>query len=144
MAKHLLEIANQLQNKEVYGDINVLIEDVSADSREIKNNGLFIALRGARVDGHNYLENAMKAGAKALVVDTLPKKLPDNVAVILVPDTREAMEIIAPYFYDYPGKKLRMVGVTGTNGKTTTTNIVRQVLEKAGKRILKALLQNFR
>lgn len=135
MAKHLLEIANQLQNKEIYGDVNILIEDVSADSRDIKVNGLFIALRGARVDGHNYLENAVKAGARALVVDTLPKKLPDNVAVILVSDTREAMEIIAPYFYDYPGKKLRMVGVTGTNGKTTTTNIVRQVLEKAGHKV---------
>lgn len=111
MQKHLVELANLLGSHELYGDTNVMVEDVSADSRNIKQNGLFIALRGATVDGHQFVEKAVANGAKAILVDTLPKKLPEGVGVILVSDTREAMEILVPYFFDYPGRKLRMIGV---------------------------------
>lgn len=135
MQKHLVELANLLGSHELYGDTNVMVEDVSADSRNIKQNGLFIALRGATVDGHQFVEKAVANGAKAILVDTLPKKLPEGVGVILVADTREAMEILVPYFFDYPGRKLRMIGVTGTNGKTTTTNVIRQVLTAAGHKV---------
>lgn len=132
MLKHLVEITSTLSEFELYGDINQRITDITADSRTVQPGGLFVALRGATVDGHSFLEQAVKKGAKALVVDTLPKKLPEGVAVVLVPDTREAMEVIAPYFFDYPGRKLRMIGVTGTNGKTTTTNIIQKILNVAG------------
>jgi len=132
MSKHLVEIAGSLGEVELYGDVNQVITDVTADSRTVQLGGLFVALRGATVDGHFFLEQAVKKGAKAIVVDTLPKKLPEGVGVVLVPDTREAMQRLAPYFFDYPGRKLRMIGVTGTNGKTTTTNIVQRILCATG------------
>lgn len=132
MVKHLVEITGILSEFELYGDVNQNITDITADSRTVQPGGLFVALRGATVDGHSFLDQAVKKGAKALVVDTLPKKLPEGVGVVLVPDTREAVEVMAPYFFDYPGKKLRMIGVTGTNGKTTTTNILQKILNAAG------------
>lgn len=132
MSKHLVELTKVLSEYELYGDVNQVITDITADSRAVQTGGLFVALRGATVDGHSFLLQAVKQGAKAVVVDTLPKKLPEGVGVILVPDTREAMEKTAPYFFDYPGEKLRMIGVTGTNGKTTTTNIIQKILCATG------------
>jgi len=132
MVKHLLKLVSVLNEYELYGDTNIEVTDVSSDSRDVQKGGLFIALRGINTDGHKYIDDVVKSGVKVLMVDTLPKKLPDGIAVILVSDTRLAMEQIVPYFFDYPGKKLRMIGVTGTNGKTTTTNIIYSILNKAG------------
>lgn len=78
---------------------------------------------------------AAEKGAVAALVEDVPAAVPQGVTLIKVADTREAMELVTPYFYDYPGRKLRMIGVTGTNGKTTSTNIIRLILRKAGYKV---------
>ena len=117
------------------GPVDVDITDVTADSRQVKEGSLFICLVGAHVDGHEFVASAVEKGAKAIVAS---KKIdvPSNIAVVYVEDTRKAMEDMVPYFFDYPARKMRMIALTGTNGKTTTTHVVAHMLEQAGLRLV--------
>lgn len=135
MQKLLEEIVAVLPEVQVVGDCDKIIKDITANSREVREGSLFICLKGAHVDGHKYLEQAAASGAGAALVEDVPEVCPDGLTLLKVVDTRLGMEVIAPFFYDYPGKTMRMIGVTGTNGKTTTTNIVRAILRKAGFKV---------
>lgn len=135
MEKSLASLLNLLTEVKILGSAEKIITDITADSRTVQAGSLFIALRGATVDGHKFLPMAAAKGAVAALVEEVPQEPPEGVTLLVVPDTRAAMELITPYFYDYPGKRLRMVGVTGTNGKTTTTNIIRLILRKAGHKV---------
>ena len=135
MEKSLASLLNLLPEVKILGSAEKIITDITADSRTVQAGSLFIALRGATVDGHKFLPMAAAKGAVAALVEEVPQEPPEGVTLLVVPDTRAAMELIPPYFYDYPGKRLRMVGVTGTNGKTTTTNIIRLILRKAGHKV---------
>lgn len=135
MEKQLSALLALLPAAEIIGSAEKIITDVTADSRNVIAGSLFICLKGANVDGHRFLEMAASKGATAAIVEVLPEKQPEGLTIVKVPDTRVAMEAIAPFFFDYPGKKLRMLGLTGTNGKTTTTNIIRHILRKAGYRV---------
>ena len=135
MQKLLEEIVAVLPEVQFVGDCDKIIKDITADSREVREGSLFICLKGAHVDGHKYLEQAAASGAGAALVEDVPEVCPDGLTLLKVDDTRLGMEVIAPFFYDYPGKTMRMIGVTGTNGKTTTTNIVRAILRKAGFKV---------
>ncbi len=135
MEKQLTDLIALLPNSRIVGNIDKTITDVTADSRAAQEGSLFIALRGATVDGHKYIGGAASKGAVAALVEEVPEGTPNDLTYIVVDDTRTAMEIITPYFYDYPGKTMRMLGITGTNGKTTTTNIVRTILRKAGYKV---------
>ena len=135
MQKLLEEIVAVLPEVQVVGDCDKIIKDITADSREVREGSLFICLKGAHVDGHKYLEQAAASGAGAALVEDVPEVCPDGLTLLKVADTLLGMEVIAPFFYDYPGKTMRMIGVTGTNGKTTTTNIVRAILRKAGFKV---------
>lgn len=119
----------------ILGSTDKIITDVTADSRSVQPGSLFICLRGATVDGHKFLPMAVAKGAVAAIVEEVPETIPQGVTLLVVSDTRAAMENVAPYFYDYPGRRLRMIGVTGTNGKTTTTNIIRAILRRAGHKV---------
>ena len=132
--KTLKDIISTLDVQQVQGDHNVSIQDITADSRAVKLNSLFIALDGATVDGHNYIDKAVAAGAVAVIVSK-PVTVPDDVCVITVSDTRQAMMVCVPYFFDYPANRMRMVGVTGTNGKTTTTHMIRHILKAQGHKV---------
>ncbi|MBF1729513.1 MAG: UDP-N-acetylmuramoyl-L-alanyl-D-glutamate--2,6-diaminopimelate ligase [Veillonella sp.] len=132
--KTLKDIISTLDVQQVQGDQNVSIQDITADSRAVKLNSLFIALDGATVDGHNYIDKAVAAGAVAVIVSK-PVTVPDDVCVITVSDTRQAMMVCVPYFFDYPANRMRMVGVTGTNGKTTTTHMIRHILKAQGYKV---------
>ncbi len=129
------KLIKNVQQVQVLGDDNKIITDVTADSRVVEEGSLFICLKGATVDGHKFLEMAVQKGAVAALVEEVPEKIPAGVTLIVVPDTRKAMEAIVPFFFDYPGKKMRMIGITGTNGKTTTTNIIRMILRRAGYKV---------
>jgi len=132
MEKDLKALIKILPDAEVIGTAERVLKDVTADSRAVRDGSLFIALKGEHVDGHKYLAAAASAGAVAALVEYVPENAPDGITLLKVGDTRVAMELAAPWFYDYPGKKLRMIGFTGTNGKTTSTNIVRRILNAAG------------
>ena len=132
--KTLKDIISTLDVQQVQGDQNVSIQDITADSRAVKLNSLFIALDGATVDGHNYIDKAVAAGAVAVIVSK-PVTVPDDVCVITVSDTRQAMMVCVPYFFDYPANRMRIVGVTGTNGKTTTTHMIRHILKAQGHKV---------
>ena len=135
MEKSLASLLKLLPDAKALGSVDKVITDITADSRVVQAGSLFICLRGATVDGHKFLAMAASKGAVAALVEEVPEVIPDGVTLLVVPDTRAAMEIVTPYFYDYLGKRLRMIGVTGTNGKTTTTNIIRLILRKAGHKV---------
>ena len=132
MQKKLQQLIELLPEVNVIGTTDKTVTDITADSRVVQQGSLFIALKGAHVDGHKFLGKAAEAGAAAALVEDVPTVIPEGLTLLQVKDVRKAMEIIAPFFFDYPGKNMRMIGVTGTNGKTTSTNIIRQVLKSAG------------
>jgi UDP-N-acetylmuramoyl-L-alanyl-D-glutamate--2,6-diaminopimelate ligase len=117
---------------------DVVIDKIQYDSRKINRNELFVALRGTAVDGHKFIQDAIHSGAKAVVMQD-DNALSDSffmhqgVLKIVVPDTRKALSLISANYYNHPSKKLRMIGVTGTNGKTTTSHIIKYILEEAEK-----------
>ncbi|MCQ2372879.1 MAG: UDP-N-acetylmuramoyl-L-alanyl-D-glutamate--2,6-diaminopimelate ligase [Phascolarctobacterium sp.] len=135
MKKQLAALLELLPKAEVIGETEKVITDVTADSRTVIAGSLFICLKGATVDGHKFLPMAAGKGAVAALVEDVPEVIPEGMTIIKVADTRAAMEVVTPFFLDYPGRKLRMIGLTGTNGKTTTTNIIRLLLRKAGYKV---------
>lgn len=132
--KTVNEVYNSITNATLTGNGDIQITGITADSREVKKGSLFICLVGAHVNGHNYIDKAVQAGAAAVLVSE-DVKVPTEVAVIRVDDTRKAMQECVPYFYEYPANKMRMIGVTGTNGKTTTTHIIGHILRKQGYKV---------
>jgi UDP-N-acetylmuramyl-tripeptide synthetase len=134
MAKNLFELLALLPKAQVLGEAGKKIESITADSRKVGPGTLFVCLAGARVDGHDFIDQAHNLGAVAVVVEKdIP--VPAGMTVIRVVDSREAMQKIVPFFYDYPGRKMRMIGVTGTNGKTTTTHLIRSIFMQAGYKV---------
>lgn len=115
----------------VTGDTDTVISGLYYDSRTVTDGGLFFALRGAAVDGHAYLEQAVRAGAAALVVED-DRHLPAGVPAATVGDARLAMSLMAAAFYGNPTAGIPLIGITGTNGKTTTTYLLEAILAKAG------------
>jgi UDP-N-acetylmuramyl-tripeptide synthetase len=115
------------------GDDDPVIRGVTYDSRSVSPGDLFVALRGENYDGHDYLAQALQLGAAALLVEATPKDLGSpGRAVVSVSDTRRALAPIARRFYGEPADELRLIGVTGTNGKTSTTFLIESILEAAG------------
>lgn len=116
------------------GSLEKEITGVTSDSRKVTEGSLFICIRGAAADGHKYAQGAVRMGAEVLVVED-PVAVSEQVTVIQVPDTRYAMALISCAWFDYPAKKLTTIGITGTKGKTTTTYMVKSILESAGRKV---------
>jgi UDP-N-acetylmuramoyl-L-alanyl-D-glutamate--2,6-diaminopimelate ligase len=133
------ELVNALSEASVQGDVDREIHDLTDDSRRVKPGSLFVAVAGVHVDGHLFLRQAVEAGAVAVVVEsgrmTTGENGPLGVPVIEVNDSRQFLGVLASRFYGNPSRRLRMVGVTGTNGKTTTTYLCRSILEAGGARV---------
>jgi len=119
---------------ELRGSAQTPIADLAYDSRAVRPGALFIALRGAQGDGHAHVGAAVAAGAAALLVERWPEGLPDGIAIARVADSRRAMHEIARRFFGDPASGLILVGVTGTNGKTSTVRMIEAVLRAAGWR----------
>ncbi len=134
MAKFLSDLLTLVTSAEVNGNRDIMIEHVAYDSRKVCANSLFICLKGASADGHDFAAAAIEKGAIAILAE---RKLavPPHVTLIVIPDVRLAMQAIVPYFFDYPAREMRLIGITGTNGKTTTTYLIRSILQEAGYRV---------
>ncbi len=135
MIRNLTDVINHIPGARVTGDAGGrTINDLTIDSRTAAPGSLFICLKGVHTDGHQYIGKAAGQGAAAVLVED-DVEVPAGVVKIQVDDTNRAMTELAPWFYDYPAGKMRMIGVTGTNGKTTTTNILRDLLTRTGHKV---------
>lgn len=132
--KHLKELITSLNIISITGKDNPLVSSVSYDSRTVENGGLFFAIKGIHVDGHRYISQAETAGAVAIIHSEPIKYAKKGISYIQVPDTRIAMSPVSAKFHDHPSKELTVVGVTGTDGKSTTVSFIRQILEFAKKK----------
>ena len=110
------------------------VTTVVYDSRKVEENSLFICIRGAVVDGHKFVPDVIEKGAKTLIVEE-EVEAPSDVTVIKVADTRYAMAFISAAYFGHPAKELKTIGITGTKGKTTTTYMVKSILENAGYKV---------
>lgn len=135
----LKEMLVGLEGLKVRGNLEIEIKGLESNSREIKKDYLFIAIKGFDVDGHKYCSNAIENGATAVMVeegcDLKALAIPEGITIIMAKNTREALAICSANYYGNPSKKFKLIGVTGTKGKTTTTFMIKEILEKAGKKV---------
>ena len=132
--KKASDMAKLIEGAVVVGDGEVLCKSLERDSRKVKGGTLFAAIVGANFDGHDFLDEVRKKGAVAVISekDFTP---PKGMTLIRVPNLTEALNVIAPFFHDYPARKMRVIGITGTNGKTTTSYLIRHILQKNGYKV---------
>lgn len=134
MRKNLKDLASLVEGAEIIGDPQAVITDIVQDSREVRRGAMFVAIAGAHVDGHTFIPAAAAQGAAAVLTET-EASVPPGVAILRVPSMEKALPVIVPTFWDYPGHTLRLIGITGTNGKTTTSYLLRAILQEAGQRV---------
>jgi len=119
----------------VNGSTDILVNAVCFDSRKVGMDDVFVAIKGTLTDGHLYIAKAIDTGAKAIVCETLPEQIVNGVTYVAVKDGNTALAVMASNFYDNPSKNLKLVGVTGTNGKTTVSSLLYQLFKKAGYKV---------
>ena len=129
--KRLNEIVTDLDFDLLQGDLDISVEGIAYDSRKVKPGYLFVSISGFTHDGHDYIDEAIEAGAAAILVEK-EIRIDREATVIMIDDTRQGLAKVSSAFYDHPSQKLKVVGVTGTNGKTTTTYLIKSILERAG------------
>lgn len=132
--KKLAQLLERLEYTCVQGSTDIEIQEVLADSRKAGEGSLFICIRGAVKDGHDFKDMVVAQGTKAIVAERM-LEVPRDVTLILVEDSRYAMAVLAAAYYDYPAETLKVIGITGTKGKTTTTYMVKSILENAGHKV---------
>lgn len=130
----LSEILNDVPTVEVQGDLDQRVDALTFDSRTVGPGSLFVALKGSNIDGHRFVPAVLAAGARAVVCEVLPDRLEDGVAYIVVPSSNEALGLLAANFFGHPSKYLTLVGVTGTNGKTTTATSLYRLFTRLGNK----------
>ncbi|MFN3138862.1 MAG: UDP-N-acetylmuramoyl-L-alanyl-D-glutamate--2,6-diaminopimelate ligase [Allomuricauda sp.] len=133
--KLLKDILYGVSLSAVSGDTNVMVNDVHFDSRKVEMDDVFVAIRGTVADGHDFIQKAVDAGARAIVCEELPELMVNGVTYLQVANCNSALAVIASNFYGTPSKNLKLVGVTGTNGKTTVTTLLYNLFKKAGFKV---------
>ena len=131
----LNEVLKNITPIKIVGNDNVEITGVNIDSRRIKAGHLFVAIRGTQVDGHQFIDKAIELGADAVLCEELPEKLLGHVTYVQVESTEDAVGKVATLFYGNPSHKLKLVGVTGTNGKTTIATLLYNMFRKFGYKV---------
>jgi UDP-N-acetylmuramoyl-L-alanyl-D-glutamate--2,6-diaminopimelate ligase len=128
----LSEILKNVKPLTIAGDVEVEITGVKIDSRQVSAGSLFVAVKGTQVDGHQFIAKAVELGASAVLCEDIPEHLADGVTYVQVASTEEAVGPVATLFYGDPTSKLKLVGVTGTNGKTTIATLLYNMFRKFG------------
>ena len=137
----LKSILTGLEGLKVKGNLDIDIKEIKSNSKDVKENDMFVAIKGFDVNGHEHIDEAIKNGAKAILAqedefDKINiKDIPDDIVLVLAKNTRYALAIASCNFYKNPSKKMKLIGVTGTKGKTTTTYMIRDILEKKGIKV---------
>lgn len=134
----LLEVLNKVEGIQVRGNLELEINEIKCDSRLVNPGDMFVAVVGYKTDGHEYLQNVINAGASVIAVEEGHidiDNIPNEITVIVAQDTRKLLAICACNYYGNPSREFKLVGVTGTKGKTTTTYMIKSILEKAGKKV---------
>lgn len=138
---NLKNILLGLEDLKLKGSLDTEVNQIKSSSNQVQLGDMFVAIEGFDVDGHMYIEDAVKNGAKVIMAQAnkltkeMLKNIPEDVTFVVAPDTRHAISICACNFYKNPSKKLKLIGVTGTKGKTTTTYMIKSVLEKQGLKV---------
>lgn len=128
-------LQNILQNVNVlstHGPLDVAVQGITFDSRQVREGVLFVAVRGVQVDGHTFISKAEEASAVAIVCEELPQELNPSITYVQVKDSSEALGYLASAFYGNPSAKLKLIGVTGTNGKTTSVTLLHKLFRELG------------
>ncbi|MBP6181103.1 UDP-N-acetylmuramoyl-L-alanyl-D-glutamate--2,6-diaminopimelate ligase [Flavobacterium sp.] len=133
--KILKDILYKVAIEAVKGSTDIAINKMDFDSRKIESNDVFIAIRGSISDGHDFIEKAIQQGAVAVICDTFPENIVKGIAYVQVKDTNSALAFMAANYYGDPSQNLKLVGITGTNGKTTIASLLYQLFKKAGFKV---------
>jgi len=130
--QHLQHILYGVALVEVCGNNNININDIAIDSREVKSQSLFVAIKGTQVDGHKYINTAIQNGATAIICEDLPQNINEQIVYLKVKNSNNALAIVAKNYYQNPSANLKLVGVTGTNGKSTIVTLLYNLLNELG------------
>jgi UDP-N-acetylmuramoyl-L-alanyl-D-glutamate--2,6-diaminopimelate ligase len=132
--KLLQDILYQVRVKDVSGTTNLAIENLAFDSRKVINFTLFVAVRGTQIDGHQFIDQAVQSGAVAIICEDMPSSRKEGVTYVKVENAHAALGVLASNFYDNPSAELKLVGITGTNGKTTCATLLYRMVRLLGKK----------
>ncbi len=131
----LKDILYKVTIEAVHGSTDLAIEKIEFDSRKVSNNDVFVAIKGSLSDGHQFIDKAIALGAAVVVCEDLPATLLENITYVKVQNSNQALSYLAANYYDNPSQKLKLIGITGTNGKTTIASLLFQMFKKAGYKV---------
>ena len=135
----LKKVLAGLENLKAKGNLDIDIKGIESDSRKVEKDFMFVAIKGFSSDGHDFIDKAIESGATCIMIeagaDIKGMKIPADITVVMAPNTRYALAISACNFYQNPSKKFKLIGITGTKGKTTTTFMIKRILEQQGQKV---------
>lgn len=131
----LKDILYKVTIEAVHGSTDLPIEKIEFDSRKVSNNDVFVAIKGSLSDGHQFIDKAISLGASVVVCEDLPVTLLENITYVKVQNSNQALSYLAANYYNNPSQKLKLIGITGTNGKTTIASLLFQMFKKAGYKV---------
>ena len=132
--KTLSQLTAGIKMKTIIGNPEIMVSEIIIDSRKVTIGSMFVALKGTQIDGHTFIQKAIDMGAESILCEDLPENRLDNITFLQVSNASEALGYLASEFYDNPSEKLKLVGITGTNGKTTTVMLLFRLFRNLGYR----------